>query len=43
MLRLVFEAVMIIAIVSGLVFMMKINAKESQEELDSRDPESGEK
>ncbi len=30
MMRLVMEAVMIIAIVSGLVFMMKVNAAENQ-------------
>ena len=32
MLRLVFEAVMIIAIVSCLVFMMKVSASENKQE-----------
>ena len=37
MLRLVMEAVMIIAIVSGLVFMMKVNASDNQSDVSATD------
>ena len=39
MLRLVFEAVMIIAIISCLVFMMKVSASESKLEEDEKERE----